>query len=63
MNILQKIRKRYLKNELGQSTVEYILILAAVVMVASKFRGPLQNLVNTVMGKTTANIEKDLGSE
>lgn len=60
MNILTRIRKRMRMNKLGQSTVEYILILAAVVMVASKFKGPLEKLVNNVMGKTEAKINEEL---
>jgi Flp pilus assembly pilin Flp len=41
-----RIRKR-LSDQSGQSTTEYILILAIVVMIASKMKGTLQSKVNT----------------
>jgi hypothetical protein len=41
--------RKSIKNRLGQSTTEYILILAVVVMVAMKFKTEFQSrLVNAV---------------
>jgi len=56
-NILARLRKRW-TNESGQSTTEYILILAIVVMLASKVRTTLtskvmgsMNVIDTEMNK------------
>lgn len=46
--LITKIRRKFnsvLKNRQGQSTTEYILILAIVVMIASKLKGTLQTKV------------------
>jgi Flp pilus assembly pilin Flp len=47
--------KRFLREEEGQSTTEYILILAVVVMIAMKFR-------DKVGGFITGRVEK-LGTD
>lgn len=59
-NLITRMRKHLRKNRLGQSTVEYILILAAVVMVASKFKKPLGDLVDSIFAKTKTNIDAEL---
>ena len=43
-SILTRIRRRF-SDRKGQSTTEYILILAIVVMIASKLKGTLQTKV------------------
>ena len=50
-----------LKDEEGQSTTEYILILAVVVMIAlkfkSKFTGVMDQMVNDLDGKLQQGLE------
>jgi Flp pilus assembly pilin Flp len=46
LGFLAGIRKR-LSDHSGQSTTEYILILAIVVMIASKMKSKLQTSVST----------------
>ena len=50
--------KRFFKDDLGQSTTEYILILAVVVMVAMKFKkefeGRLVGAISNVGGQIDA---------
>jgi len=45
MSLITRIRRRF-KDSSGQSTTEYILILAIVVMIASKMRNKLQGSVD-----------------
>lgn len=49
---MKKILKDFLKDDRGQSTTEYILILAVVVMVAlrfkSMFQGQLDQMISTL---------------
>ncbi len=47
---------RFIADERGQSTTEYILILAVVVMIALKFREKF----NAVMGKATDKLGADM---
>ena len=44
MSLITRIRRK-LKDRSGQSTTEYILILAIVVMIASKMKTKLQTAV------------------
>ncbi|NDF14747.1 hypothetical protein EB061_05430 [bacterium] len=53
MSFFARVRKR-LRDRSGQSTTEYILILAIVVMIASKMRGKLGDSV----GAGVENIDK-----
>jgi Flp pilus assembly pilin Flp len=48
--------KRVLKNRRGQSTTEYILILAIVVMIASKMKGSLTTLLSTKVDSLQTKI-------
>lgn len=47
----------FLRNESGQSTTEYVLLLLFVVVavkaVGGKLRGGLEQIINTAMGKAT----------
>ena len=59
-SLITRIRRRWsqaLTNRAGQSTTEYILILAIVVMIASKLRTSLRDLVQTkAMGVVESSI-------
>ena len=54
---------RFMKEESGQSTTEYILILAVVVMVAVKFKSTFQtklsNIVNQLGGQLDGAIQNE----
>jgi hypothetical protein len=54
-SLITRIRNRY-KDRSGQSTTEYILILAIVVMIASKMRGKL----NTTVGGALDKIDNEM---
>ena len=60
-SLITRIRRRWnrvLKNRAGQSTTEYILILAIVVMIASKLKTTLKTLVeDKAMGTVTKQID------
>ena len=48
LNMMTRIRRRFnrlISNRAGQSTTEYILILAIVVMIATKLKGKLTEKV------------------
>lgn len=59
-----KLLKKLAKDEAGQSTTEYILILAVVVMVAMKFKdkfgGLLGGAVDTLGNKVNQAINTDI---
>lgn len=57
LSILTRMR-RGLRDRKGQSTTEYILILAIVVMLASKMKGSIGNLLEGKIQK----IESDINS-
>ena len=54
-SILTRIRRKF-KDKKGQSTTEYILILAIVVMMASKMKGKM----TTFMDGSMKNVEKQM---
>ena len=57
--LITKIRRKFnrvLKNRQGQSTTEYILILAIVVMIASKMKGSLGTMLEGKVNKLTTDI-------
>ena len=43
--------RRFLKDESGQTTTEYILILAVIVTIFMQFRKRLLKIINTLFGK------------
>lgn len=49
---------RFLKDERGQSTTEYILILAVVVMIAMKFKGEITKRLVGLVDKVGADMGK-----
>lgn len=55
---LKKQLKRLLNDETGQSTTEYILILAIVVMIAMKFKEQFQGRLLTIVGNVANDIDK-----
>lgn len=55
---LKQHLKKLLKDERGQSTTEYILILAVVVMIAMKFKGEFQTRLMSAVGNLGAKIEE-----
>lgn len=59
--LLGRIRawtKRRLGNESGQSTTEYILILAVVVMIAMKFKGSIGTKIETATSNIGLSIDE-----
>lgn len=57
----KQLLKRFLKDDRGQSTTEYILILAVVVMIAMKFKesfsGRLKGAVDKIGGQIDQALE------
>jgi hypothetical protein len=47
----------FLKDERGQSTTEYILILSVVVMIAIKFKGQMMSQLAKATDLTAKNID------
>lgn len=62
VNRFKKVATTFLKDESGQSTTEYVLLLVFVVMavkaVGSKLQGGLSQLIDTAMGRATSEINK-----
>jgi Flp pilus assembly pilin Flp len=52
--------KAFLRDERGQSTTEYILILSVVVMVAMKFKETFQGKLIGIVNKLGTDIEKGM---
>jgi len=59
MSLITKIRNRF-KNEQGQSTTEYILILAIVVMIASRMKNKMQTSTENLMGGVDGIMQKQI---
>lgn len=61
-----KLFKRFLKDDQGQSTTEYILILSVVVMVALKFKktfgDKLSKIVDDLGGKIDSGVNDGSGN-
>ena len=65
MSLITRIRRRF-KDRSGQSTTEYILILAIVVMIASKMKNKLQGTVDNAVGGVDKIIQgtvNEMGSQ
>jgi Flp pilus assembly pilin Flp len=65
ISLITRIRRR-LKDRSGQSTTEYILILAIVVMIASKMKTKLTGTVGTAVDGVDKIIQgtvNEMGSE
>ena len=50
--------KKFLLDEEGQSTTEYILILSVVVMVAMKFKGVFGTKLMGILGNINTQMEQ-----
>ena len=50
--------KNFLRDETGQSTTEYILILAVVVMIAMKFRGIIHGKLTGILDKVGTEMDQ-----
>ncbi len=55
---LQRFLKQLWNDERGQSTTEYILILAVVVMIAMKVKKELPGRVGNVLNQVTSGIDE-----
>ena len=57
MNVKESNMMRFLKNNRGQGTTEYIIILAVVVLlaylIANGIKGPVTTKINAVTGSLT----------
>ena len=55
---------KYLKDDDGQTSTEYILLVAVVAMIVLKFKGQLDakltEVMDKVFGKVTTSITNDL---
>jgi Flp pilus assembly pilin Flp len=62
MNNIRKKMRRFLPrlfgDQTGQSTTEYILILAVVVMVAMKFRTTFNGSLQTMLGSLNTQLQQ-----
>ena len=54
--------KAFLRDERGQSTTEYILILSVVVMVAMKFKSTFQGKLNGIVDKLGVEIDRGMSN-
>lgn len=57
--------KNFLKDESGQTTTEYILILAVIVTIFMQFRNKLTKIIGTIFGQLETStqdiIDEDAG--
>jgi len=53
--------KQFLKDEQGQTTVEYLLIIAVVVVVISALGGVMQERVKQLTGRIFGEIDGAVG--
>lgn len=60
MNKLQfgKILRAFIREEEGQSTTEYILILAVVVMIAMKFKDQVGKLIGGRIDRLSTDLNQ-----
>jgi Flp pilus assembly pilin Flp len=58
---LKLMLKQFIHDEEGQSTTEYILILAVVVMIAMRFRQKIASKIESAADQVGTNIEKTIG--
>jgi Flp pilus assembly pilin Flp len=54
----KKIFSNFWKDERGQSTTEYILILSVVVMIAMKFKSKFGNVVSGMVDKLGSDLNQ-----
>lgn len=69
MNYRNRVKhafKRFWGDEQGQSTTEYILILAVVVMIAMRFKTEISKRITGAVNKVGENIDstlEDIGND
>jgi Flp pilus assembly pilin Flp len=56
--LLGRLMVRLLKDESGQSTTEYILILAVVVMIAMKFKSTFGSKLGNILDSLGSNLDQ-----
>lgn len=61
MKHLKHSFQKFLSDESGQTTTEYILILAIAVMIAVRFKGQLEGIITKATGGLDSNIDRALG--
>jgi Flp pilus assembly pilin Flp len=61
MKSFKETASRFLRDEQGQSTTEYILILSVVVMIAMKFKNVFKGQMDTAVTTLGGNIQNALG--
>jgi len=61
--MMRKALLRLWHDEQGQSTTEYILILAIVVMIAMRFRGIFQQKLDQLMQNVGGQLDKATQSD
>lgn len=59
MKLREKLWK-FIRDEEAQSTTEYILILAVVVMIALKFRDKIGNTITNATDKISGKIDSTI---
>lgn len=52
--------KKFVREESGQTTTEYILILAVVVTMIMQFKTKFSGIINNIFGKLDSQIEEDI---
>lgn len=64
MKILLTLFKNFLKDEDGLGTVEIVILIAVLVLVALLFKTAIVNFVKSLLGKVfdTGKIESELGT-
>ncbi len=58
---LIRAAQKFWREEEGQSTTEYILILGVVVLIAVKFKGFITAKIKSATDKVGENIDKGIG--
>jgi Flp pilus assembly pilin Flp len=54
---MKNLLLRFWKEDSGQSTAEYILILAVVVMIAMRFKAKFQDKLMTIVDQLGVNLD------
>lgn len=62
MSLLGQLKK-WLKDDRGQSTVEYILILSVVIMIAMKFKSEFGKRMTSITEKLGSDIETNFNQQ
>lgn len=63
MKSIKMMAKSFIKDESGQSTTEYVLLLVFVVMAVKAVGGKLKDGLNDLVGKAFSRAGDAVGSE